>query len=72
MKRSITAPDSRAKRLLTGLAALLFWLTVWQVISMAVGQELLIPAPLKVAKTLWRLLGSASFWQSAGFSEILR
>lgn len=70
MKRSITAPDSRAKRLLTGLAALLFWLTVWQVISMAVGQELLVPAPLKVAKTLWRLLGSASFWQSAGFSLV--
>lgn len=68
MKRFTTAPDAKGKRVLLGLLAAVFWIAVWQAVSMAVGQELLVPAPLKVAGTLWRLLGSALFWKAAGFS----
>ena len=68
MKHFTTAPDAKGKRVLLGLLAAVFWIAVWQAVSMAVGQELLVPAPLKVAGTLWRLLGSALFWKAAGFS----
>lgn len=56
------------KKILTGLAAAVFWLAVWQGIAMLVARELLVPAPLAVFKTLLRLLGSLDFWQAAGLS----
>lgn len=59
---------SRLRALLSGFAAVLFWLAVWQIISMLVAQELLVPAPLVVAGTWVRLLGTAKFWQAAGLS----
>ena len=42
-----------------------FWLGVWQLAAMAVGQDLLLPAPLSVAKVLWTLVGTGAFWLSA-------
>lgn len=42
-----------------------FWLGVWQIAAMAVGQELLLPTPLTVGKTLLELAGTAQFWLSA-------
>ncbi len=65
---SITRSDLPYKRILTGLAAAAFWLAVWQGIAMLVAQELLVPAPLVVLKTLFRLLSSPLFWQATGFS----
>jgi NitT/TauT family transport system permease protein len=56
--------------LLAGLLSATFWLAVWQIISMIVAQELLVPAPLVVLKALTRLAGTAEFWQSAGLSLI--
>lgn len=58
----------RAKNLLWGIAAALFWLAVWTAIALAVDQELLVPAPRTVAVTLWRLAGTGVFWQAAGAS----
>lgn len=46
--------------------ALGFWLVVWQIAAMVVGQELLIPAPPVVFARLLALGGTAFFWQSAG------
>lgn len=46
----------------------MFWLAVWQVASLLVGQELLVPAPSVVLATLGGLLGTASFWQVTGWS----
>lgn len=48
------------------LIALVFWLAVWQIAAMIVGQELLIPAPPLVFTRLLELGGTAFFWQSAG------
>ena len=39
------------RRVLTVLAVAAFWLVVWQLAAMAVGQELLLPTPLSVADT---------------------
>ncbi len=51
-------------------AAIVFWIAVWQAVSMLVAQELLVPAPLAVLKVLWRLAGTAVFWQSIGLSML--
>lgn len=59
---------SLPRRLAAGAGITLFWLAVWQIISMIVAQELLVPAPFVVAATMWRLMGTASFWESAGLS----
>lgn len=47
------------------------WLGVWQLASMAVGRELLLPGPASVAKALLSLGGTADFWLSA-LSTLLR
>ncbi|MDD2418647.1 MAG: ABC transporter permease subunit [Oscillospiraceae bacterium] len=70
MMNSTTTSKNKNKinRLLTGLGAAAFWLVVWQVISMLVAQELLVPAPLVVLKALSGLVRTSDFWQSAGRS----
>lgn len=45
------------------LIPLAFWLLVWQLISMAVGTDLLLPGPWAVARTLAGQLVTARFWQ---------
>ncbi|MBQ8508815.1 MAG: ABC transporter permease subunit [Clostridia bacterium] len=59
---------SPLRRLAWGLGVFVFWLTLWQLLSMLVGQELLLPPPLLVAKTWLMLAGTAAFWQAAGLS----
>ncbi len=49
-------------------AALIFWIAVWQLVSMAVGLELLLPGPATVGRTLLRLLRDGAFWRSVGCS----
>ena len=60
--------SAKGKRIGTALLAAAFWLLVWQGISLLVAQELLVSAPLQVARTLGRLAGDARFWQAAGGS----
>lgn len=48
----------------------MFWLGVWQLASMAVGLTLLLPGPVTVARTLWRLLPEAEFWKSVALSLV--
>ena len=60
--------STKGKRIGTALLAAAFWLLVWQGISLLVAQELLVPAPLQVARTLGQLAGDARFWQAAGGS----
>ncbi|HCO62497.1 MAG TPA: ABC transporter permease [Clostridiales bacterium] len=44
------------------------WLGVWQLASMAVGMDLLLPSPMAVAASLWKLAGTPQFWLSALFT----
>jgi NitT/TauT family transport system permease protein len=46
------------------LLAILFWIAVWQIASMAVGKDLILPGPVSVMKALWSLVRQLSFWTS--------
>lgn len=54
------------KRWLTGLAVAAFWLAAWQLISVSIGQEILMVSPVSTFVTLVRLMGTADFYQSVG------
>ena len=43
-----------------------FWLAVWQLASLAVGRELLLPGPARVGESLLALARTADFWLSVG------
>ncbi|MDR1619164.1 MAG: ABC transporter permease subunit [Clostridiales bacterium] len=42
----------------------LFWLGLWQLISVLLNYELLLPSPVQTAKSLLRLMGEASFYRN--------
>ena len=50
------------------LWAVLLWLAVWQLVSMAVGKEILIVGPLRVLQRLAELIITAAFWRAVGYS----
>lgn len=68
MTRSIIKPKTKAGRILSGIGVTAFWLVLWQMISLLVAQELLVPAPSVVAATMVRLMGTAAFWEATGLS----
>jgi len=47
------------------LAAAVFWLVIWQIVAMLVGQEIIIASPLRVVQVLAKLVVTASFWTVA-------
>ena len=51
-----------------GWLAVLFWLAVWQGLSLAVGQKILLASPVDAALALFRLLPEADFWTTVGRS----
>ena len=51
-----------------GVLVAVFWIGVWQLLSLLVGQELLLPSPMQVLARLWELMGTADFWKAAGWS----
>ena len=59
---------SKGKRIAIGAAVAVFWLAVWQVLCLLVGQELLVPSPLSVLRVLWHNVQTLSFWQTVGIS----
>ena len=64
---SITAAEMKRPRQIR-LWAVLVWLAVWQVASMAVGLDILLVSPLRVLQRLGQLALTASFWSSILFS----
>ena len=61
----------KLKKTGAAVAAAAFWLLVWQLLAMLVGQEVVLSPPLTVFRTLIRLMGTADFWLSLG-ATILR
>ena len=59
---------ARLRSVIGGVFAATFWCAVWQLLSMAVHQELLLPSPAAVACALGRLFATRLFWESAGAS----
>ena len=45
-----------------------FWIAVWQLASMWLGQEILLASPVSVIKKLGELIVTYDFWKSVGFS----
>lgn len=50
------------------ILAIIFWLTVWQIGSMIIGQEILLVSPFSALKRLLELSTSFEFWESILFS----
>ena len=50
------------------LWAVILWLLVWQIASMAVGRDILLVSPVKVILRLAELAVTADFWRSILFS----
>lgn len=51
------------------LAAVMFWLAVWQAAAVAVGQEVFLVSPVQALGTLAQLLPQASFWRRVAYSS---
>lgn len=49
-------------------ASAVFWLAVWQLAAVVIGQEVFLVSPLQAAGTLVQLLPQPDFWQRVGFS----
>ena len=56
--------DKDKTKAIRKLLAALFWLAVWQIASMVVGKDLILPGPLSVLKALGQLAIQGSFWLS--------
>ncbi|WLD26900.1 MULTISPECIES: ABC transporter permease [unclassified Clostridioides] len=50
------------------ILAIIFWLIVWQISSMIIGQEILLVSPFSSLKRLFELSMKFEFWQSILFS----
>ncbi len=46
----------------------LFWLGLWQIVALRVGEELLLPSPISTVKALWELCKTELFWKTVGTS----
>ncbi|GIG21203.1 nitrate ABC transporter permease [Cellulomonas chitinilytica] len=57
----------RATRLVLVAA---FWLVVWQLAALAVGQRLLLPGPAEVGSRFAELAVTAPFWASVAYSLV--
>lgn len=68
MKHSITNDRTKKKYRIIRILAVLFWLGIWQIASMWLGQEILLASPVSVLKKLSGLIFTVDFWQSIGFS----
>ncbi len=56
------------KKILKNLIVLVFWLGVWQGLSMLVNKPLLLPAPPAVLGRIAELVGSLDFWHITAMS----
>lgn len=64
MMRSTTVVKVLIKYLLPPI----FWLGVWQLLAVVVGQELLLPTPRQVAMVWGQLAGTDTFWLACLYS----
>ena len=56
------------KKAFTAAISVLFWLSVWQIVSVCVKSKILLVSPIDAACRLWELLPSTDFWGSILFS----
>lgn len=56
---------TKLKNRAIGILVFIFWISLWEIISLAVGLELLVPSPGKVLSVWLTLAGRSDFWISA-------
>lgn len=54
-----------------GVLVTLFWLLVWQIISMMIGMDILLPSPVQVIVELFGMIVGFEFWQML-FMTVMR
>lgn len=63
-----TGRSSKTGRYGIRILAACFWILLWQLASIQLGQEILLASPVSVIKRLGELIFTADFWLSIGFS----
>lgn len=53
---------------ITVLLSSLFWIAVWHIVSVIIGENIILVSPFDVVKTLLSLITEGSFWQTVLFS----
>lgn len=66
MKASTT--KDKAKKIISALTSAVFWTALWELISLKVGKEVLLPSPLVTLRHLITLASAKTFWHAAGMS----
>ena len=67
--QQMTSTTSKNKKSIR-LWAVIIWLILWQLLSMYLDSDILLASPIKVLKSLYGMLGLASFWNSILFTFI--
>ncbi len=72
MKPSITSSNffKKYKTLILRIAAIAFWIAVWEAVALRIGSELIIATPIKVAQVFFEMIFKADTWRSLGFSLV--
>lgn len=60
--------NAKHKALFIKLFVVLFWLAVWQIMSIVIAQQILLVSPVLVIKAMFNMLQTLSFWKSIMFS----
>lgn len=71
MRSSITRDKEKNGNMKTygmRVLAAAFWIAVWQLVSVRLGQEILLASPVSVMRCLAGLVVTGEFWQAVGFS----
>lgn len=67
----INMKNKALQKFLIVLGVTLFWLFVWQIVSLAINSAIILASPLQVIASLFELIQISSFWLSV-FNSLLR
>ncbi len=68
MKNFIT--KSKFNDVIIKLAAIIFWLLIWHIVSITVSLQIVLPTPISVLEKLLELAATVKFWTAICFSFI--
>ena len=69
-ERPVVAGGRPGRRALRTVGVLAFWLTLWQVVAMAVGQQIVLASPVEVVGRLAALVQTTGFWTTVAHSLV--
>jgi NitT/TauT family transport system permease protein len=66
----MTISTIRNSKIIKAVVVTALWLALWHIISLAVNEEILFVSPLRVASTLFEMMQTAEFWNTAGMTML--